>query len=97
DERADLPDPGLPPIADQQAADRVELARFGIVDAASRARELEALEVEGAAQPDIDQAGDAALQILGGGRLEHIDARQRLSREILNRDRPAIGGEYLAP
>lgn len=61
-QRADFANPGLPTVADQQAADRVQFRRFRVVDTARGAREFEALEVERTAQADVDQVGAPPLQ-----------------------------------
>jgi len=41
------------------------------------------LEVEGRAQAHVHVAGDAALELVGGGRLVDVQARDRLDRQVL--------------
>ena len=57
---------------------------------------LEAVEIERPVQPHVDQAGDAALDVIGARGFLDIDARQQFGRYVLQRDEAAGGGENLA-
>src|SRR3546814_19027273 len=59
-----------------------------------RSRRL--VEIERLVKPQIDRARHAAFDLIGGLRLEHVDALQRLRGQILEVERPAGGGEDLA-
>src|SRR3546814_4537514 len=54
------------------------------------------VEIERLVKPQIDRARHAAFDLIGGLRLEHVDALQRLRGQILEVERPAGGGEDLA-
>src|SRR3546814_16140443 len=51
------------------------------------------VEIERLVKPQIDRARHAAFDLIGGLRLEHVDALQRLRGQILEVERPAGGGE----
>ncbi len=101
EQRAHLAEVGVPAVADKEAAARAVLVR-GIAAAVDLvhavldvARGGEALVVEWRAQADIDGAGDAALELVGGGRFIDFHARDRLDRQVLVRQAAAGRGEDL--
>ncbi len=91
EQRAHLAKIGVPAIADQKAAARAVLvgriaAAVDLVDAVfDVAGGHEALGVERRAQADIHGAGDAAFELVGGGRFVDFHAADRLHRQILVR------------
>src|SRR3546814_12942634 len=65
-------------------------------DVCSSDLERRLVEIERLVKPQIDRARHAAFDLIGGLRLEHVDALQRLRGQILEVERPAGGGEDLA-
>lgn len=97
DQHADVADPGLPPVADQQRAVGVHLVGLLVVDAARERGHRQAVEIERAAGDHVDLAGEPGLDLVGGARLEHVDALDEVRRHVLERKGLAGGGEDVAP
>jgi hypothetical protein len=80
-------------------ATRSACARTSVAgDDALRVRgDCETLEVERFVEAQVDLAGDAALDQIGGARLIDIGTRQRLGRKILIREAATGAGKDFAP
>ncbi len=87
---------GVPAIADQQVAvGRIMLRLIGI-KLVEHARDFEALEVERTTAAHIDQAGDAAFDLVGRGRLVDFQRRDVAGGKVLRGDETAFGGKDIA-
>ena len=97
EQRAELTVARTPAIADQQVAVRGGLARLARVRCIKAPRQLETLEIEWSARPDVDQPGKARLDEISRRRLVHLQRRNVRGREILKCHHPRFGGKDLAP
>src|SRR3546814_21156185 len=72
----------------------LRIARIGDrrVILARRQNEGRVAKVEGAIEPQIERAGDAAFDLVGGLRLEGVDPRESLGGHVLQVE-TASGGE----
>ena len=93
DQEAHLADPGVPARAGEQVRLHTELLRLIPVQPDHAAGDAGALEVERLARAHVDQAGKPGLEQVGARRLEHVDPRDAVRREVLKLDVAALGGE----
>ena len=78
-----------PAVADEQARVAVRRAGKRTVCALRGAGHHKPVKIERPVQPHVDQAGNAALDVIRAWSLFDIDARQELGRNILQRHEAA--------
>ena len=96
DQRPELALAHGPAVAEQEVAIDRCVARLVGPHHPEGPGDFQAREVERPARAHIDEAGDARLDQVRGGRLEGFDGRHRAGREVLQRDRARLRGEQLA-
>ena len=94
--RAELARIGIPAVAGEHAGDRIGVFGVLAVQPAQRAGQREPIEIERAAQIDVDRTDQPAGKLIGRLRLEDFDLLHQVRRDVGQRNAAAGGREYLA-